>query len=82
MDAHYVKIENIPWIIGVDGRGVISYTQTQYGTHGDGRRIKWNEIKEFRYRENRFTLVTKTVETIFTYTLESTTKGNFILKTP
>ena len=75
IDAHPVTIENSPWVLGVDAKGIISFTREQFNSQMDGRRIKWSEIKEFRYRENRFTLVTKTTQNVFTYTVESTTKG-------
>ena len=76
-------MENEPWVIGVDSRGIIKFTEESFKADSEGGRIRWSEIKEFRYRENRFTLCTKTAENNFVYTLSSTSKGTckfFFLK--
>lgn len=77
VEIHEVKNQNSePEYLGVDARGVIIFTIEQYEKDLEvGLRIQWRQIKEFRYRETKFILVTKTKDQIIEYSLKTTAKG-------
>merc|ERR1712227_562557 len=75
VDIHNVLVEGQDWVIGVDSRGILTFSRNQFERFTEGKRIKWSEIKEFRYRENRFTLIRKNAESPMTYNLESTARA-------
>ena len=73
IDVHLVSAKTQRTSLGIQSQGIlIRQSETD---QPPGEEIKWSDIKEFRYRENRFTLLTKNPETTYNYTLETTAKA-------
>ena len=60
--------------VGIESSGIIVYTrQSQL-------KLKWGQIAEFRYRENKFTIVTKTREKTLILSAETTQKARSLFQ--
>ena len=70
IEIHTLSIRDRPYEIAVDCSGISINKRPK---------LKWASISEFRYRENKFTLVTKNAnsEKVHTFTAPSTQKGIF-----
>ena len=70
IEIHTLSIRDRPYEIAVDCSGISINKRPK---------LKWASISEFRYRENKFTLVTKNAnsEKVHTFTAQSTQKGIF-----
>ena len=68
IEIHTLSMRDRPYEIAVDCSGISINKRPK---------LKWGSISEFRYRENKFTLVTKNAnsEKVHTFTAPSTQKG-------
>ena len=68
IEIHTLSMRDRPHEIAVDCSGISINKRPK---------LKWASISEFRYRENKFTLVTKNAnsEKVQTFTAQSTQKG-------
>ena len=66
---HQLRLNGAQAEVGVESSGIIVHTSTGL------LRLKWGQIAEFRYRENKFTIVTKTRDRTLIIISESTQKG-------
>lgn len=73
IEIHTLSMRDRPYEIAVDCSGISINKRPK---------LKWASISEFRYRENKFTLVTKNAnsEKVHTFTAPSTQKGKLIDK--
>ena len=66
-----LKIGQTPTEIAVDASGILIKSRVK---------LKWSQIAEFRYRESKFTLSTKTKDKVILISAASTHKGKVISK--
>ena len=63
-----ISPSDLPTEIGVDASGILIRKNREM-------RLKWSQIAEFRYRENKFTINTKTKDKVILIAAASTHKG-------
>ena len=66
---HQLRLNGAQAEVGVESSGIIVHTSSGV------LRLKWGQIAEFRYRENKFTIVTKTRDRTLIIISENTQKG-------